>query len=218
MKPSLLSLAGLALIAVAATACGSTTTSGTQETSSDVQSAPTAPSSAAAHPSAPADQSTAAAAVASSPPAAAASKSSAAGNTTPECRNQDVKVSFRALDNGAGHRSGEVLLKNVSDHPCRTGGFGGLSYTADNGAQIGASATRAGKGTPILLEPAQTAASRIQETNTEMYDTSECQPRKVYGLRVYIPNETRWQDVAHTTTGCANRKIDLIQQQPLRVQ
>lgn len=209
VKSSIFSLACLALGAVVLTGCGSTTATTTSEATSEAPAAGASSSAPAASTSAPA----------SAPGGTSGSSTAAPSDSgTPECKNPDIKASFKALDNGAGHRFGQLVLTNVSGHPCRTGGFGGLSFVADNGAQIGAPATRTGQAAPIQLAPGQAATAQISETNPEMYDSSECRPRKVYGLRVYIPNETHWQDIPHATTGCANPKVGLIEEQPLRAQ
>jgi hypothetical protein len=57
----------------------------------------------------------------------------------PQCRNADLHASFRHTDSGASHRFGRIVLKNLSQHSCRTGGYG-LSYVGGgNGTRIGAS-------------------------------------------------------------------------------
>ena len=70
------------------------------------------------------------------------------------------------LQNLTGGRWG-IVLRNISDHRCKTGGYGGLSYVADNrGFQVGAAATR-DRSTPvttIFLRPDQKAKSDVSET------------------------------------------------------
>ena len=62
---------------------------------------------------------------------------------TPQCTNANLHATFHHTDSGAGHRFGRLVLTNVSNHACHTGGYGGLSYVGHgNGTQIGAAATR----------------------------------------------------------------------------
>src|ERR1700712_5436947 len=76
---------------------------------------------------------------------------------TPQCTNANLAASSHHTDSGASHQFGQLVLKNVSQHRCRTGGYGGLSYVGDgNGAQIGAAADRdPGTVSTIVLQPGQ---------------------------------------------------------------
>ena len=64
-------------------------------------------------------------------------------------------------------------------------------------------------GIPGLLEPDQ-VRSLLQETRAANYPASRCRPSHVDGFRVYVPNSTRAQYVAHPTTGCGNRNVHLL--------
>lgn len=143
-----------------------------------------------------------------------------AASATPECKSGDVTTSYRYHDAGAGHSNGFILVKNVSGHSCRTGGFGGLSYVGHgNGTQVGAAATREGsKGKVLTLRPGKVAVSEIQEVDTGVYPSSECRPTSVDGFRVYIPNETHSQYVVHKTTVCGNSEVQGLQHRPFRHQ
>lgn len=142
----------------------------------------------------------------------ATSATSASSAAVPGCKNGDLRARFRATDAGAGHAYGLVVLTNVSRHSCRTGGFGGLSYVGGgDGTQVGAPASRDGRSAgSFVLRPGQRALSRVDEVNADNYDRATCRPRRVDGFRVYVPNATRSQFVAHRTTGCANRAVHLI--------
>jgi hypothetical protein len=137
---------------------------------------------------------------------------------TPACHNADLRASYRASDSATSHRYGRIVLRNVSGHRCRTGGYGGLSYVGGgNGTQIGAPADR----TPspvrsIVLGPGQRVVSRVVEVVADVYDPRECRPAPVDGFRVYVPNETRSQYVPHPTTGCRNPGVHLISHRAYR--
>ena len=137
---------------------------------------------------------------------------SAQGTVTPQCVNSDVHARYRATDAGMSHRYGRIVLRNTSDHSCKIGGYGGLSYVGGgDGTQIGAAADR----TPspvrtIILKPGQRVVSAVSETVAEVYPRRKCRPAHVDGFRVYIPNETRSQFIKHPTTGCRNTDVHLL--------
>ena len=79
-----------------------------------------------------------------------------------------------------------------------------------NGTQIGAPADRQGSGGSFVLRPGQRAVSRVDETVAENYDAATCRPHAVDGFRIYVPNATRSQFVAHPTTGCLDPAVHLI--------
>ena len=138
----------------------------------------------------------------------------AAATTTaavPRCHSAELRARYRATDNGAGHRFGKIVLTNVSGHRCRTGGFGGLSYVGyGNGTQVGAPADRVGATTSFVLRPGQRAVSRVDETVAANYPRATCRPHPVDGFRVYVPNTTHSQFIAHRTVGCRNSAVHLI--------
>ncbi|WP_340536984.1 DUF4232 domain-containing protein [Nocardioides sp. GXZ039] len=144
--------------------------------------------------------------------------STASAAVTPACVNADLKASYRARDAGAGHQYGVIRLRNVSDHACTTGGYGGLSYVGGgDGTQIGAAADRdKGKVRTIVLQPGQRAVSLVDAVDANNYPRRTCRPRAVDGFRVYIPNETVSQFVKHRTVGCANTDVHLLGHKPYR--
>lgn len=137
--------------------------------------------------------------------------------TAPECTSADVALHYRHTGDGAGHRDGKIVLKNVSDHDCRTGGFGGLSYVGfGDGTQVGAAADRVGHATRFTLRPGERATSSVDETNARNYSRRRCSPHAVDGFRVYIPDETASLYVPHRTTGCLDSDVHLLTHRAFR--
>lgn len=149
---------------------------------------------------------------------AAAAPSSARAIAPSACTPGDVSVSYRVTDAGAGQRFGRLVVTNTSGSACSIRGYGGLSYVGGgDGTQIGASATRT-RGTvrTVVLAGGAKAVSEVQESVSQNYSAGACQPRKVDGLRVYLPGATASQYVAHPTTGCASTRIHLLSHLPFR--
>ncbi|WP_232676135.1 DUF4232 domain-containing protein [Nocardioides sp. R-C-SC26] len=146
------------------------------------------------------------------------SADAAAPARVPQCGNADLTASYRVTDAGVGHRYGVLVLRNTSDHECRTGGYGGLSYVGGgDGVQVGAAADRTpGRSRTFVVEPGERVRSRVDEVVAENYPRRMCEPTPVDGFRVYVPNATRSQFVEHTTTGCASDQVHLIQHGPFR--
>jgi hypothetical protein len=138
--------------------------------------------------------------------------------TTPQCTNGELVATYRAGDAGMSHRFGRIILTNVSDHTCKLGGYGGLSYVGGgDGTQIGAPADRVpGTVRAYVLTPGERVKSNLSETVASVYPRRKCRPTPVDGFRVYVPNETRAQFVRHRTIGCANPRIHLLSHQPYR--
>lgn len=138
--------------------------------------------------------------------------------STPRCTNANLHATFHHTDSGAGHRFGRLVLTNVSHHKCHTGGYGGVSYVGHgNGTRIGAPADRdAGTVRTIVLKPGQRVISELSETVAGNFSASTCHPTAVDGFRVYVPNATKSQFIAHKTTGCSNASVHLISHKPFR--
>lgn len=141
-----------------------------------------------------------------------------AATTVPACTNADLAVSYRHTDDGAGHRYGLIRIKNVSGHACRTGGYGGVSYVGDgDGTQIGAAADREpGAVRSFVVAPGHRLVSPLDEVAAGSYPKKRCRPAHVDGFRVYVPNATQSQYVAHATTGCRNAAVHLLSHRPYR--
>ncbi|GAB2970676.1 DUF4232 domain-containing protein [Nocardioides montaniterrae] len=134
-----------------------------------------------------------------------------AATTVPQCRNANLHASYHYDDSGMSHTYWNLVLKNVSDHACRTGGFGGLSFVGHgDGSQVGAAADREGTSRTYVVKPGQRLVSAVSQTSTGPYDSSDCRPVHVDGFRVYVPNATRSQFIAHPGTACANTRIHLL--------
>jgi hypothetical protein len=135
------------------------------------------------------------------------------------CTNAELVASYRATDAGMSHQFGRIVLRNVSDHACRTGGYGGVSYVGGgDGTQVGAPADREpGHVRSIVVGPGEKVVSAVSETEAGAYPRRECRPAKVDGFRVYIPNETRSQFIKHRTTGCRSDRVHLITHRAYRL-
>lgn len=142
-----------------------------------------------------------------------------ASAATPACTNGDLHASYRHSDDGAGHSYGWIVLKNVSGHACRTGGYGGISYVGNgDGTQIGHPAVRRDRGAvrSFMVRPWQRLRSPLDEVTARNFPHHTCRPTHVDGFRVYVPNATTSQYVVHPTLGCRNGHVHLLFQKPYR--
>jgi len=147
-----------------------------------------------------------------------AAGSSGAEQPVGRCTNAELTASYHPGDAATSHRYGRIVLRNRSDHACRTGGYGGLSYVGHgDGTQIGAAAVREpGTVRSIVVAPGQRVVSRVAEAVAAAYPRRTCRPAHVDGFRVYLPDETRSQFVAHPTTGCRNDGVHLLSHRAYR--
>ncbi|MCW2807261.1 MAG: hypothetical protein JWQ93_1216 [Marmoricola sp.] len=133
----------------------------------------------------------------------------------PWCAAGDLHVSYHATGAATSHRFGRIVLTNVSDHRCRTGGYGGLSYVGRHGHQVGAAADRdPGTVRIVVLRPGQRVHSEVSETVAGVFPRATCRPAPVRGFRVFAPDSTTSQIVEHHTTGCRNASVHLISHRP----
>jgi hypothetical protein len=141
-----------------------------------------------------------------------------AQRATPECTNAHLTATYRGGDAGMSHVYGRIVLRNTSEASCWIRGYGGLSYVGGgDGKQVGAAAERTSSATPrVVVEPGAKVRSAVSETSTGPYSAQQCQPTPVDGFRVYLPDETRSQFIAHETTGCANTSIHLLSHKAFR--
>jgi predicted small lipoprotein YifL len=157
----------------------------------------------------------------SAPPTTSSSASSSASPSVPApCRTADVRVALGPGEGAAGSTYYPLRLTNTSGHPCRTGGFGGVSLVSSaTGKPIGAPAdrTKRGQAKPIVLDSGQRAEATLRVVNAENYPTGKCQPVQAKGFRVYPPNETHSAFVKHPTTGCRSGKVHLLSLTPYKV-
>ena len=148
----------------------------------------------------------------------AAPAGAAPGGVVVSCTNAELRASYHATDAGMSHRYGRIVLRNVSDHACRTGGYGGLSYVGGgDGTQVGAPADRVpARVRSSVVRPGGKVVSVVAETDAGAYPRRACRPADVDGFRVYLPNETASQFVKHPTTGCRSKGVHLISHQAYR--
>ncbi|CAB4696487.1 MAG: DUF4232 domain-containing protein [Actinobacteria bacterium] len=134
------------------------------------------------------------------------------------CTNADLSASYHATDAAMSHRYGRIVLTNTSDSACSTGGYGGLSYVGHgDGTQVGAAAERDPSTVrTLVVQPGARVVSRVSETEAGVYPKKACHPTKVDGFRVYVPNSTESQFVAHPTTGCSSSSVELLSHRALR--
>lgn len=136
-----------------------------------------------------------------------------------ECRASDVEVAYEPGDSAAGTRYGSIVVTNTSEIWCQVEGFGGVSYVGGgDGQQVGAPADRDTSDqapTPevLTIEPGDSATALISEANAGNYPAKKCDPTKVDGFRVYLPDETESVFVKHPTTGCADDAVHLLAHQ-----
>lgn len=136
----------------------------------------------------------------------------------PECTNAELTASYRSTGAGMSHEYGKIVLKNVSDHACTIRGYGGLSYVGHgDGTQIGAAATRTrSRERTLVVRPGHKVVSAVSATSAAPYPKHRCRPAHVDGFRVYVPDETRSQFVAHPTRGCRNHRVHLLSHKAYR--
>jgi hypothetical protein len=145
-----------------------------------------------------------------------ASGASSTASVVAECTNADLHADYRARDAAAGHRFGVIRVRNTGDRPCAVQGYGGLSYVGGgDGTQVGAAADRDPRPTPrVVLRPGERAVSLVSETVAGDYPRARCRPAPVDGFRVFVPDSSRSQLVAHPTTGCRNPAVHLLSHRP----
>jgi predicted small lipoprotein YifL len=199
----------VALLACTLAGCG---TNGNTRFSGDTKSERAAEGAAAS--SSPASPSS------SAPTSASSSASSSAGpSVPPPCRTADLRVTLGPGEGAAGSTYYPVRLKNTSGHPCRTGGFGGVSLVASaTGKPIGAPAdrTKRGQAKPLVLGSGQRAESTLRVVNAENFPAGKCHPMQAKGFRVYPPNETHSAFVEQPSTACRSDQVHLLSLTPYK--
>lgn len=138
----------------------------------------------------------------------------AGGREGPQrCDNADLSASYHSGGAAMSHQYGRIILRNVSSDMCLITGYGGLSYVGGgDGTQVGAAADRTPGSTPtIFLQPGRKVVSRVAETSYAPYPKRKCHPTPVDGFRVYVPDSTESQFIAHPTTGCRGQRVHLLE-------
>jgi hypothetical protein len=139
--------------------------------------------------------------------------------STRECGTAGLRVTVSYGSGAAGTTSYRLVLTNTSSHPCRTGGFGGVSLVAGTrGTPIGAPAVRSeqARARSVTLQPGQQARATILLSNAGNYSTAYCRPAPAMGLRVYPPNQAQSVFVALPSTACRNPAVKLLTLTPLQ--
>jgi hypothetical protein len=129
-----------------------------------------------------------------------------------ECTNAELTASYHRTGAGMNHVYGRIVLRNTAGHACTIRGYGGVSFVGDgDGTQIGAAAERTpSRVRTIVVRPGQRVVSELAQDRTAPYPERRCHPAHVDGFRVYLPDETRAQFVAHPTRGCRNHHVHLL--------
>jgi hypothetical protein len=150
-----------------------------------------------------------------SPSGASASASKPAGSASAKpgiqrCATADLRITLGRGEGAAGSTYLPVRLKNTSDGPCRTGGYGGAALASgDPGNLVGRPADRLRKG-PVrrfVLQKGGSAEATLQETNADNYPARRCRPTLARGVRVYPPNDTSSVFLARSTTACQSERV-----------
>lgn len=139
---------------------------------------------------------------------------------TPECKAEQLKLSFGEGDGAAaGSNNYALQFTNKGSSACIVVGFPGVSFVAgDAGRQVGRPATRVGaEGPQVTLAPGQMASAAVSEADALAFPEATCQPVPVRGLRVYAPDDTaaqfipfRGQDVACSAMGAGQLSVKTI--------
>ena len=172
---------GLTLLlgtALLASACSSSTTTGT--------SAASAPSSTPAASSAPA---TTPGSSQPAPQPTSTGKPGVAG-----CATSGLKVKVDTSQSGAAAGSTYVPINftNTTSSTCTMFGYPGVSFVSSvPGSQLGRPAKRnpAVQATTVTLAPGAVAHATLQVAEAGNYDPSLCKPVTAHWLRVYPPNQ-----------------------------
>jgi hypothetical protein len=196
--------ATLAVAAVLATGCNSSSSS-----SSAGAGASTPAATGAATPAAAATGTAAATSGAQASPSTSAGQAGVAA-----CTAADLKIATNGSAGGgaAGSFYSFIDFTNTSSASCTLYGYPGVSLTAASGAQIGAAATRDATtaAATIKLPPGATANAVLRMTDPTVYSTTKCQPVTSAYLKVYPPNQTQSVKVAFKGGTCASSSVKML--------
>lgn len=167
-------LVSLGLVAVAASACGGSSTALTSKQP----------------PQQPAGQ----------PVNATSPSATGTGDTTPaRCTTNDLSLRLGQAGGAAGSVYEPIVFTNNGTGTCTLTGYPGVSFLATkSGPQVGVAAARNTQhaAASVSLAPGATASAMLQVANEGNYPAATCKPTTVTGLRVYPPGETQAAYVA----------------------
>jgi hypothetical protein len=198
--------ATLAVAAVLATGCNSSS-SGSASVGASVSAGASSVSAAV---------SAAAAAAGSTAAATSGAQSSAPASQAglAACTATDLKIATNGSAGGgaAGSFYSFIDFTNTSSASCTLYGYPGVSLTSASGAQLGAAATRDATTAPatITLAPGATANAVLRMTDPTVYSTSKCQPATSAYLKVYPPNQTQSVKVSFKGGTCASSSVKML--------
>ncbi|GAA4595848.1 DUF4232 domain-containing protein [Planotetraspora phitsanulokensis] len=125
------------------------------------------------------------------------------------CATQQLKITMKAPDAGAGSVNVALVFANASKVPCTLSGYPGVSYVAEKGVQSGNAAERsAERATTVTLKPGAAAVAQLRDANgVGGYDPKECLLVPAQGLRIYPPNQKVAAFLPWKTTHCSGTTI-----------
>lgn len=204
----LLPICVLGLLAIS----GCTGSSGAPVTSAStpiVESAsPTAPSTSASPTETPSLRPTVTASVAASPAASLAAA---------ECTSSQLQVTSGRGGGAAGTFYQSLVFTNISSATCSLRGYPGASFVDSNGHQLGYPADRdtTERARRVVLASGAKAHALLGTPEAVNFSTSDCEPQKASGVRVYPPDQTAATVLKVSMTVCTtHRGRSLIQ--PIR--
>ncbi len=139
--------------------------------------------------------------------------------STPPCATADLVVWLDTRGNGAaGSTYYKLEFTNQSGHPCRLGGFPGVSAVDLGGAQLGSAASRDGSRGPrtVRLAGGATATAVLRIVEARNFPRSGCRPVSAAGFRVYPPNGTASKVVPFPFAACSRTGLVYLSVQPVR--
>ncbi|MHA7984675.1 DUF4232 domain-containing protein [Rathayibacter sp. CAU 1779] len=140
--------------------------------------------------------------------------STATSGATPTCSVDDLSITLGTPSGAAGSEYLPIDFTNTSSKACELHGFPGVSFVGNgNGTQLGAPADWDTSQTIVqnTLQPGSAVVSNLKIAQARNYDSSECQPLKADGLRIYPPHSTKSAFVqASNLTACQNANVHLL--------
>ncbi|GAA4563143.1 DUF4232 domain-containing protein [Planotetraspora kaengkrachanensis] len=126
------------------------------------------------------------------------------------CATDQLKITMKAPDAGAGSVNVALIFTNASKLPCTLSGYPGVSYVAEKGVQSGNAAGRSGeRATTVTLKPGGAAVALLRDSNgAGGYDPKECMLAPALGLRIYPPNQKVAAFLSWKTSHCTGKTIN----------